>query len=133
MELELVPLCTATVTLAETINVSSSLVIAEVVDLEVTGERLRGHLHGRASADWLQLSPLGFGIVDVKMTIETDDGALVLVTYGGRLQLETVTAYTAPTFHTGDERYAWLNGIQAAAKGTFDPSGKLVYEIFELR
>jgi hypothetical protein len=40
--------------------------------------------------------------------------------------------YTAPKFETGDERYAWLNKIQAAAKGTLVES-TLTYEIYELR
>jgi len=43
-----------------------------------------------------------------------------------------VTIYAAPLFHTGDERYAWLNRVQAVAKGTFPERGKLVYEIYEL-
>ena len=34
---------------------------------------------------------------------------------------------------TGDERYAWLNRIQAVAKGTFTPEGTLIYEMYELR
>ena len=44
-----------------------------------------------------------------------------------------MTAYATPQFHTGDERYAWLNRIQAVSKGAFMPDGTLVYEIFELR
>ena len=39
-----------------------------------------------------------------------------------------------PLFHTtGDERYNWMNRIQAVAKGQFQPDGTLIYEMYELR
>ena len=81
MPLELIPLCTATVTLAETVTISSSLVIGEVTGARLEGERLSGSLRGNASADWLTVSPEGYGTLDVKLTFETDDGALVHATY----------------------------------------------------
>jgi hypothetical protein len=133
MSLELVPLCTVTITLAPTINVSPSLVIGEVIGARAEGDRLNASLKGAAAADWLQVSPEGYGTLDVKITLETDDGALVHATYSGRLQFDTMTVYAAPLFHTGDERYAWLNRIQAVSKGTFQPDGTLIYEMFELR
>jgi hypothetical protein len=133
MSLELVPLCTLTVSLAPTITVSPSLVIGEVTAARATGERLNASLKGAAAADWLQVSPDGCGTLDVKITLETDDGALVHSTYSGRLQFDTLTVYAAPLFHTGDDRYGWLNRIQAVSKGAFQPDGTLVYEIFELR
>ena len=133
MSLELIPLCTLTVSLAPTIPVSPSLVIGEVIAARAEGDRLQASMKGAAAADWLQVSPEGFGTLDVKLTLETDDGALVHVTYSGRLQFETMAVYSTPLFHTGDERYLWLNKIQGAAKGTFQPDGTLIYEIFELR
>ena len=132
MSLELVPLCTLTVSLAETINVSSSLVIGEVTAARAKGERFQANLKGNAAADWLRVSPDGYGTLDVKITLETDDGAIVHATYSGRLQFDTMTVYAAPLFNTGDERYAWMNRIQAVSKGTFQPDGTLVYEMFEL-
>ena len=133
MTLELVPLCTLTVSLAETISVSSSLVIGEVTGARAEGERFKANLKGNAAADWLRVSPEGYGTLDVKITLETDDGAIVYADYSGRLQFDTMTVYATPLFHTGDERYAWMNRIQAVSKGTFQPDGTLVYEIFELR
>jgi hypothetical protein len=133
MALELVPLCTLTVSLAETISVSSSLVIGEVTGARAEGERFTANLKGNAAADWLRVSPEGYGTLDVKITLETDDGAIVYADYSGRLQFDTMTVYATPLFHTGDERYAWMNRIQAVSKGTFQPDGTLVYEIFELR
>ena len=46
---------------------------------------------------------------------------------------DTMTVYAAPLFHTGDERYEWINRIQAVAKGRFESPSTLVYEMFELR
>lgn len=133
MALELVPLCVATVSLAEPINVSSSLLIGEVTAMNVEGERIKASLKGRAAADWLQISPSGFGTLDVKVTLETHDGALIHATYSGRLQFDTGTVYAAPLFHTGDDRYAWLNRIQAVSKGTFADPQTLIYDMYELR
>lgn len=133
MALELVPLCTATVSLADVIVVSPGLLIGEVTAARFEGERLAGSMKGRAAADWLKVSPEGVGTLDVKITLETDDGAVVHATYSGRLLLETMTAYATPLFHTGDERYQWLNRIQAVAKGTFPSPTSLVYEMYELR
>lgn len=133
MTLELVPLCVATVSLAEPISVSSSLMIGEVNGMEVVGDRIKASLKGKAAADWLQVSPAGFGTLDVKVTLETHDGALIHATYSGRLQFDTGTVYAAPLFHTGDERYAWINRIQAVSKGTFTAPGTLVYDMYELR
>jgi len=133
MTLELVPLCVATVSLAEPISVSPTLMIGEVMAMEVVGDRIEASLKGRAAADWLQISPSGFGTLDVKVTLETKDGAIIHATYSGRLQFDTGTVYAAPLFHTGDERYSWLNRIQAVSKGTFPSPGTLVYDMYELR
>jgi len=132
MTLELVPLCTATVELAEAISVSPTLIIGEVTGVRVEGERINAAMKGRAAADWLRVSPDGYGTIDVRMTLETDDGAAVFVSYSGRLDFTTMTAYATPQFDTGDERYAWLTRIQAVAKGVFGGAG-LVYEMYELR
>lgn len=133
MSLELVPLCTATVTLAAPIQVSPSMMVGEVEEMVFEGERLSGRLLGRAAADWLTVAPEGYGSLDVRLTMQTGDGAIVYVSYTGRLQFATGTAFSTPLFHTGDERYAWLNSIQAVAKGVFSPPSTLVYEIYELR
>lgn len=133
MSLELVPLFTCTVSLATPLQVSSSLMIGEVTGAVLVGERVNGRMKGNAAADWLRISPEGYGTLDVKITYETDDGALIHATYSGRLQFDTMSVYAAPLFHTGDERYAWINRIQGVAKGTFTAPDTLVYEMFELR
>jgi len=133
MSLELIPLCTATVTLAPTINVAPDFVIGEVTGMVVEGERIQATMKGAAAADWLTVSPAGYGTLDVRVTWETHDGAIIHATYSGRLQFDTMTVYATPLFRTGDERYQWLTRIQAVAKGAFQPDGTLVYEMYELR
>lgn len=39
---------------------------------------------------------------------------------------------TAPLFETGDQRYAWLNGLVAVGKGRTGESG-VIHEIFAVR
>ena len=51
---------------------------------------------------------------------------------GRLLDIATGTAYAAPTFQTGDERYAWLNNLVAVGKGKTDQKS-LTYELHELR
>ena len=133
MSLELVPLFTCTVSLAAPIPVSPTLMVGEVTAAVLDGDRVRGRMKGNAAADWLRPSPEGYGTLDVKITYETDDGAVIHAAYSGRLQFDTMTVYAAPLFHTGDERYLWMNRIQAVAKGSFTAPDTLVYEMYELR
>ena len=82
------------------------------------------------------VGPEGTATLDVRVTLETHDGALVLLHYSGRVDasrgLGGAPIYAAPQFDTGDERYAWLNRLQAIARGTLSGSS-LAYEIYEVR
>lgn len=134
---ELVPLFKATLAVAPPHNVgegpAGTRMVGELPSVTVEGDRIRATLAGPAAADWMVRTGT-IAIVDVRMTLRTHDDALVYVSYGGRLNLavKPLVAYTAPVFETGDERYAWLNGIQAVAKGTFTEAG-LVYDVYEVR
>jgi hypothetical protein len=139
MSLELIPLCAMVVELADPMVLpntpAGTRVIVEVTSVSVDGERLRGKNKGVAAADWLIIGPEGTGTVDARATIETHDGALIYVYYEGRRDFSQgmeAPIYTAPKFETGDERYAWLNKIQAVGKGILDGT-TLTYEVYELR
>jgi hypothetical protein len=139
MTLELVPFGTAAIGLAEPLMMpgtpSGVRAIVDLTSAEYTGDRFRAKLKGAAAADWLVVGPDGTGLMDVRLTVETHDGAIVYLAYGGRIDLsagiEGATVYSTPRFETGDERYQWLNKIQAAAKGVIS-NGVLHYEIYEL-
>ena len=61
---------------------------------------------------------------------------IVLVHYSGRVDgskgLGGAPVYAAVQFETGNERYAWLNRVQAVAKGTLE-GNVVVYDVYELR
>jgi hypothetical protein len=140
MTLELVPLGTAALGLAAPVMMpgtpSGTRVIVEITSAEYDGDRFRAQLAGAAAADWVVVAPDGTGLMDVRLTVETLDGATVYLAYGGRIDVssgvEGATVYSTPRFETGDERYQWLNRIQAVAKGVIT-GGVLNYEIYELR
>jgi hypothetical protein len=139
MTIELVPLCIMVVELADPIVLpntpAGTRVIVEVDNFTVEGDRLRGRNKGTAAADWLTIGPEGTGTLDVRATMETDDGAVVFAYYQGRRDFSSgldAPLYTAPKFETGDDRYAWLNKIQAVGKGMLE-GNRLTYEIYELR
>ena len=139
LRLELVPLCTMTSVLRAPFVLdgtpAGSRRIFEVVCGRVDGERLRGTAKGRSNADWLVVGPDGTGTLDVRVLFETHDGALVFMQYHGRVDLSAgggAPVYATPRFETGDERYRWLNRVQAVGKGMFDGT-TLDYQVYELR
>ena len=114
---------------------------------EFAGDRLRGKVLPLAGADWLLERSDGSLQQDVRLTLQTDDDALVLMSYRGvrhaspevsarmaRGEDVPPTDYylrTAPLFETADERYAWLNLIVAVAKGR-RAGGAVIYDVFEI-
>jgi hypothetical protein len=136
--LELVPLATMIAVLRDPFLLpntpAGTRVIFELESGEIKGDRLTGTLKGTAAADWLVIGADGTGTLDVRLLIETHDGALVFVQYNGRVDTATPGAptYATPRFETGDERYGWLNKVQGAAKGSLDGS-VLTYQLYELR
>jgi len=139
MALELVPLCTVDIVLADPIFVGEGpaglRLVYEVASAVATGDRFSATLAGSASADWI--TAVGtVGTIDVRSTMATDDGGLVFVQYRGRTDLSAGPGaspiYVAPTFETGHPDLAWLNTIQAVGKGELDGTS-LRYEWYEVR
>lgn len=141
MPLKLVPLCTIRATLPSPVVVgqgpSGFRVVGEVASAIVEGDRLRGTMKGHAAADWIIVND-GIATIDVRLTVATHDGAIVLVQYQGRADMSggigSSPIYVAPRFETADPRYAWLNAVQAVGKGRLSPDGhEISYEWFEVR
>jgi Protein of unknown function (DUF3237) len=145
MALELVPLCTLQIQMKPPIVVGAGCagrrVIVEVASIEVKGDRLRGEMVGAAAADWLLIGPEGTATPDIRAALRTDDGAIIFMQYNGKIAGDwsqgpqlPATIYVAPRFETCDERYLWLNRIQAIGKGTLQEDGlSLDYEWYEVR
>jgi hypothetical protein len=112
-------------------------VIVDVTDMRITGERLNARMKGSAAADWGSRAADGTVELDVRATLETDDGALIFVQYNGRWDYSDPAApgpvLTTPRFETGDKRYAWLNKVQAVMKGRSDGRSLIAYHLYELR
>ena len=140
MTIELVPLGTMVARLRKPFVLggtpAGTRMIFEVEEAWIAGDRLNGKMIGQAAADWLVVGADGTGTLDVRSLVETDDGALVFIQYTGRVDTTTPGApiYSTPRFETGDERYLWLNKIQAVGKGTLSNGGAtLTYELCEVQ
>ena len=138
--MELIALCTFEATLDGLHLIgdgpAGARTVAEVSGGTMRGDRLNGSVKGSAAADWMLTSRAGVAPLDVRVVVETDDGALIYVTYEGRADWSegpgTQPIYIAPKFETSDERYAWLNAVQAVGKGQLG-RGTVTYEIAEVR
>ncbi|HEV8316129.1 MAG TPA: DUF3237 domain-containing protein [Vicinamibacterales bacterium] len=107
--------------------------IVQVVGGRFEGPRLKASVEGPAG-DWITNRADGTYRLDVRLTLRTDDGALILVTYNGIGQTTATGASlrTAPLFETGDSRYTWLTRLQAIGVG--ERVGTTVkYEIYALK
>ena len=134
---ELVEMGTITARLGQRVEVGSgpkgSRILVDVTSVEVEGERIRASLAANDAADWLTVgNDPSVGCVDVRLTLKTDDGAFIYVEYAGRADMANGLIATAPTFQTGDERYAWLNHIQAVGAGALGEDGVLTYTLYEV-
>lgn len=98
-----------------------------------SGPRLTGEVVP-PGGDWVTLAPNGTMRLDVRALWRTDDGAHILVTYTGIGSSSSagIELYAAPRFETGDERYAWLNDVQAVAFGRMGGSG-ILYDVYALK
>jgi hypothetical protein len=107
--------------------------IAQIVGGRFEGPRLKATVQMPAG-DWITNRPDGSYRLDVRLTLKTDDGALILVTYNGIGQTTNTGASVraAPLFETGDSRYAWLTRLQAVAVG--ERTGSTVaYDVYALK
>jgi hypothetical protein len=139
MGIELAPLGTLTVDIARQFTLPETgrggRLIGEAGELRWEGDRVTARQEGASSGDWVRLNPDGTVDVDARLLLRTDDGALIAMTYRGKADRPPAqggVVWTAPTFETDDERYAWLNTVQAVGKGVRTGS-VLVYELYELR
>jgi hypothetical protein len=114
---------------------------------EISGPRLRGTIRP-VGGDWLTVRNDGVGILDVRATLESHDGALIEIAYTGvgdfgedgyqkflRQELPpSVQLRVAPRFRTAHPNYQWLNRVQCIGVGEVDMGSLEVrYDIYALR
>jgi hypothetical protein len=111
------------------------------------GQRLRGKVLPGGSADWQLLRADGVLEMDLRVTLETDDGALIALTSFGlrhgppeimaaitRGEAVDPASYyfrTTPRFATASPKYAFLNRLLAVGTGDRRPDGP-IYTIDEI-
>jgi len=121
--------------------------IATVSGGTFKGERMSGTVLAPPGGDWILVRADGTVVLDVRLTLETDDKQLVYMSYRGlrhgpkdviaRLNAGEVvdpsTYYfrSTPVFETASQKYDWLNRIIAVATGRREASGP-IYEVFEV-
>jgi hypothetical protein len=107
--------------------------IVQLVGGRFEGPRLKASVQTPAG-DWITNRADGSYRLDVRLTLKTDDGALILVTYNGIGQTTSngASLRMAPLFETGDSRYVWLTRLQAIGVG--ERVGTAVkYDIYALK
>jgi hypothetical protein len=120
--------------------------IGELTAGRFEGERLRGKFLPSGS-DWQSVRDDGAWMINVRALLETDDGALIGMTYTGirhgpkevldaigRGETVSPKAYymrIVPVFETAAEKYGWLNRIVAVAHG-HRVAGGAIYSVFEI-
>ena len=121
--------------------------IATVTAGTFVGERLRGTVMASPGGDWLLLRNDGVLCLDVRLTLKTDDGDLIYMSYKGmrhgpkevmdRLNKgETVDPASyyfraVPVFETSSVKYGWLNRAVFVATGRREASGP-IYDVQEV-
>ena len=121
-------------------------VTAPIASGRFEGDRLRGKVLP-GGGDWTLLRSDGVLELDLRLTLETDDGALIhMASFGLRhgppeviaalaqgANVDPASYYfrTIPRFETGHPQYAFLNRLLAVSSAVRRPQGP-VYTIHEI-
>lgn len=145
------PLFELTLTVPEIVDLGKTPLgvrkIATVTGGQFAGDRIKGSVMPSPGGDWLLLRSDDVLTLDVRLTLKTDDGALIYMHYKGlRHGPADVMARLAkgevvdpdsyyfrmtPSFETSSEKYAWINRIICIATGHRLATGP-IYKVFEV-
>ena len=121
-----------------------------MLPIQFWGPRLRGRVLP-VGADWLTLRTDGVGIVDIRCTLEAEDGALIYVTVNGIIDLGPdghqmlLSGQTPPdgapdssgvaVLHGASRLPAWLNRVSGlpSDKRSAGARGKIEYDVYAVR
>jgi hypothetical protein len=114
---------------------------------EIRGPKINAKIRGEGG-DWMIVRRDGVGVADVRITYETDDGALLLSRYYGifdlgpggyeralRQEYDPVPPLVlAPQFLTSHPNWLWLNRLQCLAVGRVTMADLLVrFDLYAIR
>ena len=119
--------------------------IAPVVGGRFAGERLNGT--AAPGSDWFIVQADGTLVIDVRLTLTTDDGVSIYLSYTGSMRGkgdamarfakgemlgdEEYNLTIIARFECGDDRYSWLNGLPVVGVGEQTPTGP-IYTLYEI-
>ncbi|HVQ63708.1 MAG TPA: DUF3237 domain-containing protein [Terriglobia bacterium] len=120
--------------------------IGEIAGGRFEGERLKGKILSGGS-DWQSLRADGATTLNVRLVMETHDGALIAMTYLGvrhgpkevldriaRGESVNPSEYymrATPYYETASPNYGWLNRVVSVAYG-HRVAGGAIYQVFEI-
>jgi len=114
---------------------------------DIRGPKINARIRGEGG-DWMLVRRDGVGVADVRITYETDDGALLLSRYYGifdlgpggyeralRNEYDPVPPLVlAPQFVTSHPNWLWLNRLQCLAVGRVTMAELLVrFDLYAIR
>ena len=99
-----------------------TLTIFPVTGGSFEGERLRGKVLA-GGGDWVTARADGTFELDLRVTLETDDDALIHMTFTGVRDDANHYFRTVPRFETHAPKYAFLNRLVAVGIGEIRPEG----------
>ncbi len=120
--------------------------VAPIAGGRFEGDRLSGTVRPGGS-DWVTIRPDGSLMIDVRLLLDTADGAVIALAYRGTFVGDAATVRrfmtgepidradyaltTVARFESGDQRYAWLNDATVVAIGEQTAIGPayIMYEI----
>ena len=121
--------------------------IAQVSGGEFTGDRIKGTAVQAPGGDWLLMRSDQVLTLDVRLTLLTDDGEYIYMSYRGLRHgpkevmdklnkgeaVDPALYYfrMTPIFETSSNQYAWLNRIIGVGTGRRESTGP-VYEVYEV-
>ena len=99
-----------------------ALSIFPVIGGSFEGDRLRGKVLA-GGGDWVAARADGTFELDLRVTLETDDGALIHMAFTGLRDDANHYLRTLPRFETAAPKYAFLNRLLAVGIGEIGPEG----------
>jgi Protein of unknown function (DUF3237) len=99
-----------------------TLTIFPVIGGSFEGDRLRGKVLA-GGGDWVTAHADGTFTLDLRVTLETDDGSLIHMTFTGIRDDAHHYFRTVPRFETGAPKYAFLNRLLAVGFGEIGRDG----------
>jgi hypothetical protein len=111
---------------------------------DVDGPKIKGRLR-HAGADWFTMRSDGIGVLDVRTTIETIDGALIYMSYPGYGDMgadgydrflrgdlpKKLSLRTSPQFRTAHPDYLWMQRLMCVGVGEVDLENSVAsYDVY---